>query len=663
MGKHWAVIIGINQYQALQPLMHAQFDAIELRDFLTQEVGLPPEQCTLLTDVSPIFYESATYPAKESLEQKLQGICQNQLGPEDTLWVFFSGYGVSWEGQDFILLIDAEPARIPETAISLEAILKQLKAAPTENVVVVLDMNRSQSAIPNQRLGVQTLELAKSLGIPLLLSCQPDQFSQEALAIRHGLFTAALLEGMRYHGRLVLSQLVSYVEERVPELCQLYARPVQNPIAAIPSDKGFLLLLPPEAVTRLPLTESAALSLGQTSSSSEGLPLGAPSGVASPNFPAAASTVVQGERRVSQPGTSRSEPVLGDLSSPTSSHPTSSQLTTGPTPNAPTSDLETEEPTSAWQKWGLVTAGLLLLGVLVRNQAVFLGQAPPASAPAPTAPNSANPPSAPPEAAPTNSDPKPLFPSATTDEGAGASAFERGRVAVTEQKYGEALTWLAQVPLDQRNDEYASLLQQAEAGYQRANLNNQDVLNAARSIMQPISASVFSDAIKRARQVPVGDPYYEQAQQDINRWSLVILDLADGRAAAGAFDEAIAAVKLMPDDRPELYQVAQERIARWQQQKVNRDVLKQAQARLVPDQVNTFEASIKLVRDIPQGYPEYPIAQERIEQWSQDILVIARARAAEGRLEDAIAAAQSVPEGTSAYEQAQKEIQAWQSQI
>lgn len=661
MGKHWAVIIGINQYQALQPLMYAQFDAIELRDFLTQEVGLPPEQCTLLTDVSPIFHESAAYPARESLEQKLRDICQNQLSPEDTLWVFFSGYGVCWEGQDFILLIDADPAQISETAISLEAILKQLKTAPTENVVVVLDMNRSQSALPNQQLGRQTLELAKSLGIPLLLSCQPDQFSQEALAIRHGLFTAALLEGMRYHGCFVLSQLVLYLESRVPELCQLYARPVQNPVAAIPSEKRFLMLLPPESVTRLPLTEAAELTFNKTSGNLEDFSLGVSTETATSTLLSPpASTNFQNRPEIRNSETSRPGTLVG-AASPT----IHSRITPGSSQNSSETNLDVEEPIPAWQKWGLVAAGLLLVGVLVRNQAVFLGQSPAPQASAPTAPSPSASPTPASETAPANSEAKSLFPttSNTAANAGGPSGLERGRVAVAEQKYGEALTWLAQVPLDQRNEEYASLMQQAEAGYQRSNLNNQDVLNSARTLMQPVSASVFSEAIRRARQVPVGDPYYEQAQQDINRWSLVILDLADGRAATGAFDEAVAAVKLIPDDRPEIYQVAQQRIARWQQQKVNRDVLKQAQARLVPDQVNTFESSIKLVRDIPQGYPEYPIAQERIDQWSQDILVIARARAAEGRLEDAIAAAQRVPEGTSAYDQAQKEIQAWQSQI
>ncbi|HEY9736070.1 MAG TPA: caspase family protein [Trichocoleus sp.] len=643
MANHWAIIVGINQYQSLQPLMYAQFDAIELRDFLTLEVGLPINQCVLLTDVSPILQEAAAYPTRESLERVLQEMGQ-QVQPEDTLWFFFSGYGVSWEGQDFLLLIDADPNRIQETALPLEFVLKQLKTTPTENLVVVLDMGRSQSALPNQQLGVQGLELARSLGIPLVLSCQPEQFSQEALAVRHGLFTAGLLEGLRYHGRLVLYQLVEYLEERVPELCQLYARPVQNPAVAIPPERRFLLLLPPAAVNRLPLTEAAqAAAAGWAEQESPATPAVAPAG---------SSTYAAGSSAVSPLDEDVTVPVPRNAVTPTSA--------------ASPSNPDEVDSVPAWQRWSLLAAGLLLLGVLVRNSSIFLGRPPAPNAAvvesASTPTDAASGDSAI-EAEPASGQPGvPLFP-ANTGAGSDRSALERARTAVAEQKYGEALTWLNQVPVEQRSDEFLQLVDQAQAGYARSQQSNEEVLNSARAIIQPVSASLFSDAIKRARQIPVGDPAYEQAQQDINRWTQVIIDLADGRAAAGQFDEAVSAARLVPDDRPELYQTAQERIARWQQQKVNRDVLKQAQERLVPDNVETFENAIRLVRDIPVGYPERPIAEERIEQWSQDILVIARARAAEGRLQDAIAAAQRVPEGTSAYAQAQQEIQTWESQI
>jgi hypothetical protein len=56
------------------------------------------------------------------------------------------------------------------------------------------------------------------------------------------------------------------------------------------------------------------------------------------------------------------------------------------------------------------------------------------------------------------------------------------------------------------------------------------------------------------------------------------------------------------------------------------------------------------------------VAQQRTDQWSQDILVIARARAAAGNIPAAIAAAERVPPDTSAYQQAIQEIQQWQTQ-
>ena len=67
MASHWPIIVGINQYQQLQPLMYAQFDAIELRDFLVQEAGLASESCALLTDVSPVVYQGAAFPSREVL--------------------------------------------------------------------------------------------------------------------------------------------------------------------------------------------------------------------------------------------------------------------------------------------------------------------------------------------------------------------------------------------------------------------------------------------------------------------------------------------------------------------------------------------------------------------------------------------------------------------
>ncbi|NJL46920.1 MAG: hypothetical protein HC929_04730 [Leptolyngbyaceae cyanobacterium SM2_5_2] len=252
-----------------------------------------------------------------------------------------------------------------------------------------------------------------------------------------------------------------------------------------------------------------------------------------------------------------------------------------------------------------------------------------------------------------------IFPGSNIDS---AQALELARTALAKQQFGEALTWLNQIPEDQRPEDYATLLSEAEAGYASSVVTGEAMLSEARRLVEPVPASLFNDAIERARQVPVGDPEYDQAQADIARWSQVILDLAEGRAASGNFDGAIAAAQLVPQDQADVHAQAQEQIKRWQQRQVNRQLLQQAQGLLQPDQATSFRDAISLVQQIPPDYPESATAQERIDQWSQDILVIARARAAVGQTAEAIAAANLVPADTSAYDQAQQEIQQWQGQ-
>lgn len=664
MARHWPVIVGINQYQSLQPLLFAQFDAIELKDFLVHEAGLPPQQCSLLTDISPMVYQGAAFPTREVILQRLQQSCQ-QAATEDTVWFFFSGYGMHWQGQDYLLPIDGVPSTIAQTGIPLQTVFDLLQRSPAQKQLLILDMNRSQSAQANQRLGVATMELAKQTEIPLLLSCRPNQFSQETLAVRHGLFTEAILEGLRFHGCLTVSQLAAYLNDRVPELCRHHFRPEQNPVSVIPTQHQFVMLVSPQAVGQMAMAAEGSVLFGN--SETEGI----------------------------VPVKDRIEPVAQMNGGTAPSEAVSSMSTTippGPTPmvneqesDLPPLDTETAGPAAestpsggkiGWQKWLLVGAGMLLLGVLLRNQATFLGNRPlpvdqdstvesveesSSSGSTMTPVETDGGATAEPAEPESQTTEDPLFPNTGTALAPGA-ALEQARTAIDQRRFGEALNWLDQVPEDQSSEDFAALQEQAQTGYAAAARSGDAVLSSARQIIEPISASRFNDAIEEARQVAVGDEFYDQAQADIARWSRVILDLAQGRAANGDFDDAIAAAALVPADQGDIYTLAQTEIQKWQQQKVNRQLLRDAQVRLKPDQATSFEEAIKIVQQIPQGTPEYDVAQQRIDQWSQDILVIARARAADGQLPGAIAAAELVPPDTSAYDQAQEEITRWRGQ-
>ncbi len=654
MASHWPVIVGINQYQSLQPLMYAQFDALELRDFLVNEVGLPPQYCSLLTDVSPMVYQGAAAPTQEVLLERLAQSC-DRAGPDDTVWFFFSGYGVQWQGQDYLLPIDADPNRIEQTGILVETVLKKLAQGHQRQSIVMLDINRPQSALNpasgSQGLGAQAIALAQELAIALVLSCQPDQFSQETLAVRHGLFTEALIEGMRFHGCVTLAQLIEYLSDRLPELCQHHWRPVQNPVAVVPPGQQHAILVPPSLVGQMPIgvpPEGEEAFLPDQPEPELVMPLPGEA----PDWDI--------ER-----GLQPADPAAGEATRPWVPAVTPElDLPPGtlPTVTDPTTEAKlAPEGSTLWQRWGLVgglvAASLLLLGVLWRNQDSFLGQNPapePASPPAETLVE--EPPAVP---APEPALPPPadaLFPGPAAS---GAEALARARNALEQRQFGAALSWLIQIPEVERPVDYQTLVEQAETGYANAGLSGDAALNQARRLIEPVSASLFNDAIEQARQVPVGDAAYDQAQVDIARWSQVILDLALGRAASGDLAGAISAARLVPEDQGETWGQAQSQIQQWEQRQTNRRLLQEAQSLLQPDQAASFQAAIALAQQIPPDFPESPVAQERIDQWSRDILAIARARAAAGQIPGAISAAGLVPPGTSAYDQAQQEIRGW----
>ena len=193
MANYWVITIGINQYRHIQPLMHAQSDALFTHKFFTEEAGIAANHCVLLSDLATSVGAQVVYPDKPAIAQWIQTITA-QIGPGDVLWFFFSGYGTQLEGADYLMPIDGDPNQIAETGIALFDLINTLAQLPTDKAVLVLDINRSQGALAGQTIGTQVIELAEKRHVATLLSCQPEQYSHETLGVRHGLFTAALLE-------------------------------------------------------------------------------------------------------------------------------------------------------------------------------------------------------------------------------------------------------------------------------------------------------------------------------------------------------------------------------------------------------------------------------------------------------------------------------------
>ncbi|MCC3511119.1 MAG: caspase family protein [Microcoleus sp. PH2017_17_BER_D_A] len=605
MKHHACIAIGINQYQLLQPLSYAQEDAEALYGFLTEEAGFAPDGCLLMTDSSPSLWGQSTYPNRENILKLTESLCAEHLQHGDLLWCFFSGYGVSYEGKDYLMPVDGNPADIQGTGIPVELLLNTLKNAPTETVLVLVDMNRSQTVKAGETIGTQTAELARELEIPTVLSCRPNQVSRETSALRQGFFTTALLEGLRSGQCMTLKGLDRFLSDRLPELCDHHLRPKQEPLMVVnPPGKAHLVILPDAA--GVPTSALAGRNGNMTVAMADGI-----------DRPQMAVATAQMEVPEATRNAVDASVERTPVSQPNAVRPGSGGVGDRPNSQQPEDTDNGGSDKSFLQQlvlWSGATALVLLLGVFLTNKSIFIGQQEGDSrSPAENAQNPG------------------------TQKSAG------GGVAQNQPRAVQAATDSKQPP------------------------SSQQVWAEAKTFLKDGSASSFNRAVVKARTIPPSDPLYPQAQQDIERWSLVILDIANGRAARGNFSGAIGAAKLMPDVNQAVYNQSKQAIVQWEElskeQDVNAALLSAAASQIKRGAASSYSKGIQQANKIQPGQPKHEEAQQLIGEWSGAILKIAQLRASQGKLKEAVEAASLVPSGTKSYEPAQKAIANWKTKL
>lgn len=581
VGNQACITIGINQYQFFQPLYYAQQDAQALQNFLVGEVGLPPERCLLLTDSSPSVEGYSTYPNREIIEEWIKKFCQ-RLGAGDILWLFWCGYGVRENGEEYLMPQEGNPKDVAATGIAARSLLKILKSAqegvnPPLKLLLLLDINRSGE------IGTETAALAKKLKIPTILSCLPEQFSRESGVLRHGLFTAALLECLRYSRCVTIKDLVSYLSQRLPQLSEHLWLPPQEPLIAVnpPENMQQLIWQPKEngAVNPELLVLSStgrandkaiyneyALEVAKNGSSGIGVKNG---------------KLIKEKNEISNQS-------LIPLSVDTDKD----------------KDWQTKAPLKQQQyllMWSGVAVVMFVLGALA-SRWLFSSDY--------------------------SQDFQPITPEVA-----------QSSPTVKEQSESETV--------EKQQQQSSQLL-----------------LDKANLAILPLQASQFASAIAIARQIPTNDPLYPQAQENIDRWGGVILDIARARAKQGNFAGAIAAAQLVPKDRLVLAEKAKQFIAQWQKeaalQQANQNLIQAASLLARKQQLTSYMQAIATLSSIKPGQPKYTDAQQLIAQWSQAILDIAKARAARRQFNAAIAAAEMVPTFAPVYAEAQELIAQWQ---
>ncbi|AVH66049.1 SUMF1/EgtB/PvdO family nonheme iron enzyme [Nostoc sp. 'Peltigera membranacea cyanobiont' N6] len=245
MAKNWAIAIGINQYDYLQPLNYAKRDALLMQEFLGNEAGF--ERIFFFSDDSPELAGKSTRPTRTNLLRVLRQLFDNPfMGAGDNFWFFFSGHGIRYADRDYLMPCDGDPEDIENTAIAINFVSERLRRCGADNVVLILDACRNEGKKTGEGIGRQTAEEARQQGVISIFSCIPQEYSYEIEALQQGAFTTALLEGLGIQGRCAtVERLEQYLKFRVPELVRQHRNTRQTPyVIAEPVNKSHLILLP-----------------------------------------------------------------------------------------------------------------------------------------------------------------------------------------------------------------------------------------------------------------------------------------------------------------------------------------------------------------------------------------------------------------------------------
>ena len=189
-------------------------------------------------------------------------------------------------------------------------------------------------------------------------------------------------------------------------------------------------------------------------------------------------------------------------------------------------------------------------------------------------------------------------------------------------------------------------------------------------------------AISQAQQIDASRDIYNEAQQLIARWQLEIQDVsrlekARNLASQGTVNDltaAISEVQLIPGNNPRATEARQE-IGRWRGQVESiedRPYLDRAEQIAINEDVISLQTAIAELNQIRSGRALYPEANKKIRLWTakieriqdQPYLDQARALADSGNLTTAISEAQKIASsGRALSAEAQSSIDTWQDQI
>lgn len=216
--KQYAIIAGVSEYGAgISTLPAVQNDVREMEKILASaESVFSDERLVVLVD------ESAT---RATVCNALRTAFKD-AGQEDTIFAYLAGHGTVENSDYYFLPHDSDLHDIENSCISLDEIKSLFDETDSQKVLLWLDFCHSggilaRRSVEDEDLVIsRRLEVVRGKGKVIVAACTPSQYSYESAAIGHGLFTDALIRGLRgeaksTHGEVTASSLYDFVDRHV----------------------------------------------------------------------------------------------------------------------------------------------------------------------------------------------------------------------------------------------------------------------------------------------------------------------------------------------------------------------------------------------------------------------------------------------------------------
>jgi hypothetical protein len=234
----WILSIGINRYDASQlaDLEYAVNDAKEIIEvFKAQEGKLYRKVNSLL-----IADGAAVAPTRANIIDNFSYL--KKAGQRDVVMLFIAGHGMNDDGGNYYLMpsdaaFTADGSIRQSMSISHREIQAVLEV-PGQKLVFI-DSCHSEGVGGKKTRGADNNQLVRALrdnSTVILTASQGNQLSQESPEFKHGIFTYAIIQGMRgaadllKKGTVTIKELDTYVSETVPKL----SGGLQHPVSVTP---------------------------------------------------------------------------------------------------------------------------------------------------------------------------------------------------------------------------------------------------------------------------------------------------------------------------------------------------------------------------------------------------------------------------------------------